>query len=298
MIRIANAPCSWGIIENIEGDHGAYLQVLDEMVATGYAGTELGDWGFMPTDPVLLQETLSARGLALLGSWVTVALHDPARLQQDLADCLRTARLLADVGDTEAFIIFGNDPYTHPQRTLHAGRITPALGLPPAAWQSATQGADLIASRVREETGLRCLIHHHIGTWIETPDETRRFLNATNPDLVGLCFDTGHYRYGGGDPLAGLREHRDRIWHVHFKDCDPAIAAQARREGWDGVTAVGRGVFCELGQGEVDFSAVLKELRQTHYAGWIVVEQDVLPGMGTPKESAARNRTYLRSLGL
>jgi inosose dehydratase len=32
--------------------------------------------------------------------------------------------------------------------------------------------------------------------------------------------------------------------------------------------------------------------------GWIVVEQDVLPGMGTPKESAQRNREYLKSIGL
>jgi inosose dehydratase len=61
---------------------------------------------------------------------------------------------------------------------------------------------------------------------------------------------------------------------------------------------VRQGVFCELGQGEVDFVAVLAVLRQQGYQGWIVVEQDVLPGMGSPKASARRNRDYLRDIGL
>ena len=92
--------------------------------------------------------------------------------------------------------------------------------------------------------------------------------------------------------------HADRIWHVHFKDHNPAVAAQAKAEGWDAVTAVGKGLFCELGKGDVDFPAILAELKRMGYNGWIVVEQDVLPGMGSPKESAARNRAYIRSIGL
>ena len=113
-----------------------------------------------------------------------------------------------------------------------------------------------------------------------------------------MCFDTGHYAYGGGDPLEGLRSHASRIWHVHFKDCHPGVAETARAEGLDYFEAVARGVFCELGQGGVAFDAVLAELERLDYSGWIVVEQDVLPGLGTPLESARRNRAYLRGLGL
>jgi inosose dehydratase len=98
--------------------------------------------------------------------------------------------------------------------------------------------------------------------------------------------------------VAAVGRHAGRIWHVHFKDCEPTIAAQARNEGWDYNLAVGRGLFCELGQGEVDFAAVLQELKIIDYDGWIVVEQDVLPSMGTPREAAQRNRAYLRSIGL
>jgi inosose dehydratase len=298
MIQVANAPCSWGVIENVEGERGAWARVLDEMREAGYAGTELGDWGFMPTDPVALRRELAARQLKLLASWVTVHLHDPGRLAQDLSDALRTARQLAEVGGPDDLVVLGNDPYTDPVRTQHAGRIRPEHGLDDARWRVFTDAANRVAQAVKRETGLRTVFHHHIGTWVETPDETARFLAMTDPSVLGLCFDTGHWRFGGGDPVQGVERHGNRIWHVHFKDHSPTIAEQSRREGWNAVKAVERGVFCELGKGDVDFGAIVARLRGRGYRGWIVVEQDVLPGMGSPAASARRNREYLASLGL
>ncbi|HZS76399.1 MAG TPA: TIM barrel protein [Ktedonobacteraceae bacterium] len=298
VIRVGNAPCSWGVIENVEGERGGYTRVLNEMQETGYAGTELGDWGFMPTDPDVLRQELASRNLKLLASWVSVYLHDPARHKESEADALRTARLLAEVGGPDTLIVLGNDPYGDPMRTKYAGRITPEQGMSDAQWGVFTEGAMRIARAVQRETGLRTVFHHHIGTWVETPEETAHFLSMTDPTLIGLVFDTGHYRFGGGNPLVGLQQHADRIWHVHFKDYDPVIAEQSRREGWNGIQSVAHGVFCELGKGDIDFPAILARLNEQHYQGWIVVEQDVLPGMGSPKESARRNREYLRSIGL
>jgi inosose dehydratase len=298
MIRVANAPCSWGVIENVEGARGGYVRVLDEMQESGYAGTELGDWGFMPTDPEQLRRELAARHLHLLASWVSVHLHDGDRHAQSEADCVRTARLLAEVGGPENFIVLGNDPYGDPMRTLNAGRIRPEHGMSEAQWRTFAAGANRIAREVKRETGLRTVFHHHIGTWVETPEETACLLSLTDPTVLGLCFDTGHYRFGGGDPVAGLERHADRIWHVHFKDHEPLVAARSRQEGWNGVQSVAQGVFCELGRGDVAFPAILAQLRQRSYQGWIVVEQDVLPGMGSPKASASRNRAYLASIGL
>jgi len=298
MINVANAPCSWGVIENIEGERGGYTQVLNEMQQTGYAGTELGDWGFMPTDPAQLSTELSSRNLKLLASWVSVYLHDESKHKQSADDAVRTAKLLAAVGGPSNFIVLGNDPYTDPIRTKNAGRITPQMAMDDNTWRIFAKGANYVAQRVMDEAGLRTVFHHHIGTWVETPAETQRLLEMTNPAILGLCFDTGHWKFGGGDPVQGVRQLADRIWHVHFKDHQPQVAQQSREQGWDGPTSVGHGVFCELGKGDVDFKGVLNTLNDINYNGWIVVEQDVLPGMGTPKDSAGRNRDYIRTLGL
>jgi inosose dehydratase len=298
MIQVANAPCSWGVIENIEGERGGYARVLDEMQEAGYAGTELGDWGFMPTNPAVLRAELDRRRLKLLASWVTVHLHDRSRLAQNAADALRTARQLAAVGGPDSLVVLGNDPYTNPARTGNAGRILPQHGMSEAQWKTFAEGTNHVARLVRKETGLRTVLHHHIGTWVETPEETDRVLRSTDREVLGLCLDTGHWRFAGGDPVEAVRRYGDRIWHVHFKDCQPQVAERSRQAGWGAVQSVENGVFCELGKGEVDFRAVVGALQARGYAAWIVVEQDVLPGMGSPKESAARNREYLRSIGL
>jgi inosose dehydratase len=252
----------------------------------------------MPTDPTHLSAALQARGLALVGSWVSVFLHDQDKHEHSASNAVRTARLLSTVGGPECVIILGNDPYGDPLRTLNAGRITPGMAMDDSTWQVFAAGATHVARSVRDQTGLRTVFHHHIGTWVETPQETRRLMEMTDASLLGLCLDTGHWQFGGGDPVAALKEYGGRIWHLHFKDCSPEVAARSRIEGWDGVTAVGRGIFCELGKGDVPFLTVRDTLNAIGYSGWIVVEQDILPGMGTAKESAQRNRRYLASIGL
>ncbi|MDP8243068.1 MAG: TIM barrel protein [Candidatus Hinthialibacter antarcticus] len=297
-IQVANAPCSWGVLEfNLEGEAAGYSTVLDEMLQSNYAGTELGDWGFMPTDPDLLRQELQSRNLALLGAFVPVALVNPDAHQDGVATALRIAKLLAAVNESP-FIVLADDNGTVEARTQKAGRIQPEDGLSDAQWSVFARGADTIAKAVKEETGVRTVFHHHCAGFVETPDEIERLLSLTDPESLGLCFDTGHFEYGGGNAAEGLKTFADRIWHVHFKDCHPKIARKACEEHLDYFKAVGNGVFCELGKGSVDFPAVLKILNGLGYEDWIVVEQDVLPGMGSPLDSALRNREYLKSLGI
>ncbi len=298
MIKIANAPVSWGVIENVAGQRITYGQVLDEIREAGYTGTELGDWGFMPTDPPVLKAELDRRELELIAAFVPVALADPESLPAGIETALRTARLLLAVAGEAPFIVLADDNGTDPIRTQNAGRIRPEHGMTEAQWQAFTAGAERLAERVRAETGLRTAFHHHCAGYIETPDEVDRLMSATDPELLGLCFDTGHYRFGGGNPLEALRRHGDRIWHVHFKDCDPSVAARSRLESWAFDESIRHGIFCELGDGDVDFQTFLDRLKARGYEGWIVVEQDVLPGMGSPRESARRSRKYLRRLGV
>jgi len=309
-IRIANAPCSWGRFEfkGLATDSIYSEQMLDELRDTGYTGTELGDWGFMPTEPEALKDEMRRLDLTMVGAFVPVELRDPEAHVAGEAHALEVARLLAAVAPIDSaydgpFLILADANGTVPVRTRNAGRIRPDMGLSADEWRTFASGAERIARAVRDATGLRAAFHHHCAGYIETPDEIARLLDLTDPDLFGLVFDTGHYAYGtgvndGSEVLAGLERFADRIRHVHFKDCQPEIAAQARHEEWDYYTAVGHGVFCELGKGYVDFPSVTAWLRARGYRGWITVEQDVLPGMGSPKASAQRNREYLRTLGL
>ncbi|MBL9128608.1 MAG: TIM barrel protein, partial [Verrucomicrobiales bacterium] len=281
---------------------------LDELAATGYVGTELGDWGFMPTEPDALNGELRRRDVALLGAFVPVALADASAHASGEANVLRVARLLAAVherakGDTVPFLVLADENGTVPARTKNAGRVTPNLGLDYGRWGTFAEGANRIAAAVRRETGLKTVFHHHCAGYVETPDEIATFLRRTDPALVGLVFDTGHLTFAAPKTdrtaaLEALDRFADRIWYHHFKDCHPAVAARSRAEGWDYFTSVKNGVFCELGKGCVDFPAVVRWLRDRGYRGWVLVEQDVLPGMGSPRDSAQRNRDYLKTLGL
>jgi inosose dehydratase len=299
MIRVANAPCSWGILE-FEGDAkpATYATVLDEIRDSGYEGTELGDWGFMPTEPAALRRELEARRLAMVGAFVPIALADSATHAEGVATAVRTASLMRDAGANDAFIVLSDDNASVPARELHAGRITRELALSESQWDTFAAGADQVARAVAERTGLRTVFHPHCGGYVETPREIDALMRRTNPSRLGLVLDTGHLVYGGGDPLSVFNAHRDRVWHVHFKDCDLDVAnsARARRLGY--LAAVRSQLFCELGTGVVDFAAVTGALSQARYDGWIVVEQDVFPGYGSPRESAQRSRDYLRNLGL
>jgi inosose dehydratase len=309
-IRIANAPVSWGAI-TFEGfaqpDPTGYGVVLDEIAETGYAGTELGDWGFFPTDPAKLRDELDRRGLSLLGAFVPILLRDPAAYDAGVAQAIKTAQLLAAVTrETDRkrgpFIVLADENGVDATRMHNAGRITPAMGLPDEEWAGYAGRAEAAARAVREASGLRSVFHPHSAGWVETPAEIDRFLAETDPHAIGIVFDTGHYTFGAGEgglsAAEAMDRWADRIWYMHFKDCSPQIARRSREEGWDYVQAIRAGVFPELGSGGVDFPAVIRWLEGHGYDGWAVVEQDVLPGMGTPKESARRNRKYLASLGL
>jgi inosose dehydratase len=282
--------------------------MLDELIETGYRGTELGDWGYMPTDETALHAELSERELTLLGAFVPVALKDAASHRLGQEESLKVSRLLAAVAeragqDLQPFLVLADDNGTEEVRTKNAGCINSEMGLTGDELAVFAQGAENIARAVKEETGLSTVFHHHCAGYVETPSEIAKLMDMTDPELLGLVFDTGHFVYGCGkdDPVVMMEfldRFVDRIWYMHFKDCHPEVASEARRQQWDYFEAVRQGVFCELGRGCVDFSAVVKWLHDRNYDGWAVVEQDVLPGMGTPKESARHNRDYLHTIGV
>lgn len=298
-IRVASAPVSWGIMENIElpGDY-PYGCVLDEIAAAGYSGTELGPYGFLPPDPAVLRDQLNRRSLALCSAFVDIELGNSAAHEAGLAFVMRSADLISQAG---ARLLILSDMIT-PARNAAAGRRDEAnrLSWTEAEWQAA---ATIIGKVIAgcKTAGLRVAFHHHVGSHVETPEEIDRLFSMFPPDELGLCLDTGHYVYGGGDVLAFLERHASRVWCAHLKDVYDAKLAAARRDQMDFHTAVRHGVFAPLGKGGIAFPAVLALLRQGDFDGWAVVEADVLPGgagADSPLANAIEGREYLRRLGI
>ena len=204
-MKVANAPCSWGVLEfGLEGKTAGFQTVLEEMSDTGYKGTELGDWGFMPTDPHILKETLEKQNLDLIGAFVPVNFINPMAHERGARTAIKTAALLSAVNSEEAKIVLSDENGHNQIRRKLAGRIKSQHGLKNSEWDLFAKGVEFVAKKVLEETGIESVFHHHCAGFVETPGEIKHLMDRTDPDLVGLCFDTGHYAFGGGDPVNGL----------------------------------------------------------------------------------------------
>jgi Sugar phosphate isomerases/epimerases len=294
-IKVGTAPVSWGIME-AEGwtARQGYVRVLDEMAKAGYEGTELGPYGYLPTDADCLIAELSSRGLRLVSAFVPVHLSDVQRHEADFREAMKVATLLARAGSR--LIVLADE--MGGARMSVAGRVNEQRdGMSERHWDGAVEILNRIAKACRE-LGLVTAFHHHAGTLVETPAEIERLCASTDPALIGLCLDSGHYMYGGGDPVDAVEKYGSRIVHLHLKDVRPDVLQSVREDGVGFLDAVRRGVFCELGEGGVDVSAITKGLMNCGYEGWALVEQDVdaeQPGVN-PYESAVRSRQYLRDV--
>lgn len=291
--RLATAPVTWGITEFPDwGPQLEYTTVLDQMAACGYEGTELGPLGYLPSDPNQLAAELEARGLALVGAFVPLALRDPDALPQGAKDVRTTARLLQRLG---ARVIILSDAGDETRRRI-AGRPeeTARHGLAAGEWPGYVARLEELARIAWEEYGLSASFHSHGGTYVENPSEIARLLEETDPDVIGFCLDTGHVAFGGGDPVALALRYRSRINHIHLKDIDLGRLQQVLREGASYLDAARNDVFVPLGRGALDLDRLLEALAGYH--GWIVVEQDRVIRPGTnPAESARESLEFLRA---
>jgi inosose dehydratase len=296
-IQVGNAPVSWGIYEFEEiAPKYPYQRVLDEIAETGYTGIELGPWGFLPTDADLLRRELEGRKLRLLSSYVPINFVDPDAIEEGEAQVLQVGRLLAALNAVA--IVLADDNGRVPEMVQRAGRRV-GSALNREQWDVYAGGVNRVARKVYDDLGLKVVFHNHCGGYVETPEEVRNLMERADKELIGLCLDTGHWHYGGGNAVKAVEEYGERVRYLHLKDCDPNIRQLAIDEKMDYFAATAAGVFCELGNGEVDFPSLLAHMERLGYNGWAIVEQDVLTDdLDAPKQSAKRNRDYLKTLGL
>lgn len=294
-IAIGNAPVSWGIEVPDAASNTPWGTVLDETSGAGYSGTELGPVGYIPEDVSLLEENLQRRGLTLIGSVLFRPFHDE-KAWDELLDALhRTGRMLQPLDAKHLVFI---DSVT-PERTPYAGNSDAAPRLP-LREVAAMHDRIRTAARIgREEYGLSPSLHAHAGGYIEFKDELEHTLDAVDEDLLKICLDTGHSLYSGFDPIALFRRYSARIDYIHLKDIDAAVLQRSVAERIGFYEACARGVFCNLGQGVMDFVAFKGALQEAGYEGWATVEQDRGPlSLQSAFDDARASFEFLRSIGL
>jgi len=280
-LHLSNAPCSWGIEFADNPSNPAWETVLKEISQAGYKATELGPLGYLPTDSTILSSKLQENGLDLIAGTIFKHLHKPEKRADILEYTHATCKLLQAQNAKYMVVI---DHVSSP-RTDQAGQIETAYRLPLDQWKEMMQTITEL-SLVCREYNIVPVLHPHAGTFIEYRDEIDRAMNDLDGDLVKLCVDTGHCKYAGIDPAELIESYQDRVAYIHFKDINAEVLSHTVANNVDFYKAIGNGVFCPLGQGCVDFSALRSTLEKINYNGWVTVEQDVDP---TKDNSSLKN---------
>mmetsp|Transcript_49552 Transcript_49552/g.119237 ORF Transcript_49552/g.119237 Transcript_49552/m.119237 type:complete len:322 (+) Transcript_49552:74-1039(+) len=266
-LRLSGHPCSWGVDYADSPHNPPWDEVIKLMAQAGYAGTELGPVGYF--DPERLGELLKSTRLELVAGNIFEKLHEPSEMKMILEKVHSSCKTLQKFG-AQFFVIV---PHTAPEKEATAGRPKDAPRLPDARWVQ-MMGAIKEVAEVVKSYGIQCTLHPHAGCWIEYEDEFERAMADLPADLVSLCLDTGHFTYAGMDPVAKFKKYADRIHYMHFKDIDGKVLKRmqdTKGTFWDGIR---EGVFCPLGQGLVDYKAVLGALKEAGFSGFITIEQD------------------------
>jgi inosose dehydratase len=294
-LLIGNAPCSWGVEFANDPRNPSWTTVLDEAQAAGYRGIELGPIGFMPEDPAILGPALAKRGLTLTGGVLFRPFHNPERWPEVMDAATRTCRTLATHGAKRLVLIDSISP----RRATTAGRNSEAERLEGSDRTSFFDRLRSVAKMGHEEFGLDVTIHAHVAGFVEFEDELEDVLNSIDSKLLGVCLDTGHSAYAGFDPVALFLKYRERISYLHFKDVDPVLRSRVIENRINFYDACAAGIFCNLGEGMVDFISLRRAISSSNFSGWATVEQDCDPkGSQSPFAHAKVNLLYLKSVGL
>ncbi|NLW21098.1 MAG: myo-inosose-2 dehydratase [Clostridiales bacterium] len=283
------APIGWCNDDMPElGAENTFRQIVSEMALAGFQGTEIGNK--YPKDPVELKQELDLRGLRVASRWFSSFLLSQP-YEQVASDFARELDFLLAVGARRINV-------SEQSRSIQGQMDTPVLGeakpvMSEADWARLTQGLDRLGEMALVR-GVRLCYHHHMGTVVQTAEETDRLMDSTDPRYVYLCYDTGHFTFAGEDPLLMLDKHAGRVGHVHLKDMRPQVVAQVKEQGWSFLRAVREGAFTVPGDGAVDFGPILKRLSKANYEGWLLVEAEQDPARANPLAYAIKARDYIR----
>lgn len=293
-IRVGSCPDSWGVWYADDPRQVPWPRFLDEVARAGYEWIELGPYGYLPTDPTRLAGETAVRGLRVAAATVRSTLHrGRTGWQETWPRVAATAALVRAVGGSHLVVVPGywRDPWT--------GAAVEEPRLTVEQWRDLTVLTNRLTRQVLDSFGLRVTVHPHAHTHLDDEQSVARFLEATDPGLVSLCLDVGHYAFGGGDSVTLLETCGERVGYLHLKQVDPAVLADVVAEDVSFATAVDRGLWCEPPHGFPSLEQVLAAARRLDTDMFAIAEQDMYPcPVDKPFPIAARTRQLLRSYGV
>lgn len=284
------APIGWCNDDMPElGGENTFQQIVSEMALAGFTGCEIGNK--YPSDPEVLKAALALRGMKIASRWFSSFLITDTYEANETA-FIKELDFLAAVGANRINV-------SEQSHSIQGKTDIPILNdnkyvMNEEEWVTFTTNLNKLG-KVAKDRGFKLCFHHHMGTVVQTSEETDRMMKMTDPQYVYLCYDTGHFTFAGEDPLTMLKKYVDRIGHVHLKDMRLDVVAEAKKNNWSFLTAVRNGSFTVPGDGDIDFDPVFQILSDSHYEGWLLVEAEQDPAKANPLEYAIKARTYIQA---
>ncbi|MEP6018105.1 MAG: myo-inosose-2 dehydratase [Paracoccaceae bacterium] len=286
MVKVGISPICWQN-DDLPELTAAYTmeQALQEGRQIGYTGVERGQR--MPKETEELRAYLERYDIGLCGGWCSGAslvnglADEKAAVEQQVdqfialdapcivyAECSNTVQALPGVPVADRVKLSKDDMRDYGARI---GEL--------AKWMA--------------DKSMPMAYHHHMGTIVEDEEDINWLMEFT-PDQVGLCFDSGHLQFAGGDVAATLDRWAHRVRHVHFKDIRPDVVTDIKSGNKAFLDAVVAGAFTVPGNGCIDFQAIANRLAKMNYDGWIVVEAEQDPAKAPPYEYSQMGYEHIR----
>ena len=292
-VKIATAPCSWGVWYADGTPSGTPFEVfLDQAAAAGYKALELGPDGYLPKDEGRLREELSKRGLEVCAGTACYSFDRGASFADFRPRVEAVCKRLVGLGARYLVTMDESDVGLYSEKKLE---------MDAGDWNSFLTKVRAMGEYTWNAFGIETVFHPHIKTMVEYEAEIIRLMDFTG---LNLCFDTGHYAFDNGNGHKGdpcvpdfMRRFADRIAYLHFKQVDGAIYKKVTEEHLDSDTAFDINVMCDLPDGIIDFTEIKRVLDEIRFEGIAVVESD-MPHATTEQAfaSAKRNLKYLRDI--
>lgn len=288
MIKLAIAPIGWtnDDLPELGGDI-PFEQCISEMALAGFKGCEVGN-KYPKNDLELLKKHLEIRGLSICNQWFSYE-FTTKNIDHIKKDFIRHLDFLKFFG---AKIVGGAEC----GNTIHGQINNSILNRKSATndqWKKLTSGLNELGKLAIEKYGIQLAYHHHMGTMVETIEETDRLLNETDERFVKLNYDCGHFEFAGNDPKEALNRYISRIAHIHFKDIRKEIKEKVYKEKLSFLQGVKLGVFTVPGDGDLKMKPLAEIIHKSNYSGWLVVEAEQDPSFANPFEYAKKGYDYL-----